>query len=157
MLSSPIGAPGNKTDWARVARGGEDCFIIFMFDHVMNHLTFDNTRPAGREHVISHQIPVISAINSSCPDPVMIYTFPCIPDLTVTVTRSIGASSILLLTREFLNKVIHIVQNIKQVDLTDLFNWVMFSNISNTLNAGLFYSTGCIIGLKLIVFIGKCS
>ena len=87
MLSSPIGAPGNKTDWARVARGGEDCFIIFMFDHVMNHLTFDNTRPAGREHVISHQIPVISAINSSCPDPVMIYTFPCIPDLTVTVTR----------------------------------------------------------------------
>ena len=120
MLSSPIGAPGNKTDWARVVRGGEDCFIIFMFDHVMNHLTFDNTRPAGREHVISHQIPVISAINSSCPGPVMIYTFPCIPDLTVTVTRSIGASSILLLTREFLNNVIHIVQNIKTSKLMSL-------------------------------------
>ena len=88
MVSSPIGALGNKTDWARVARGGEDCFIIFMFDHVMNHLTFDNTRPAAREHVISHQIPVISAINSSCSDPVMIYTLPCIPDLTVTVTRT---------------------------------------------------------------------
>ena len=40
----------------------EDCFIIFMFDHVMNHLTFDNTSPGclsprgeGCEHVIRHQ------------------------------------------------------------------------------------------------------
>ena len=63
-----------------------------MFDHVMNHLTFDNTRPAAREHVISHQIPVISAINSSCSDPVMIYTLPCIPDLTVTVTRKLDVA-----------------------------------------------------------------
>lgn len=115
MVSSPIGALGNKTDWARVARGGEDCFIIFMFDHVMNHLTFDNTRPAAREHVISHQIPVISAINSSCSDPVMIYTLPCIPDLTVTVTRrgaTLLVGALYLQTREFSHKVIQIVQNL---------------------------------------------
>ena len=86
-----------------------------MFDHVMNHLTFDNTRPAAREHVISHQIPVISAINSSCSDPVMIYTLPCIPDLTVTVTRrgaTLLVGALYLQTREFSHKVIQIVQNL---------------------------------------------
>ena len=130
MVSSPIGALGNKTDWARVARGGEDCFIIFMFDHVMNHLTFDNTRPAAREHVISHQIPVISAINSSCSDPVMIYTLPCIPDLTVTVTRKLD---VVLWTWIFKQSYSHCaLYNIIQVVQTYMF-------------------------LKRIVFIEKCS
>ena len=67
--STPVESTGGGAVIKLIVLSVEDCFIIFMFDHVMNYLTFDNTSfdcsDSCCEHVITYQIYAANSFESA--------------------------------------------------------------------------------------------